>query len=73
MGTLRSIRSGCSFVTTRDGKPVTLYGGDKLELDGDVAAAHADKLEPLTEDELKAIAAEKAAAAAEASQTSAQD
>jgi hypothetical protein len=47
--TLRTIRSGAAFVT-RDpetGQDVTLYGGEQLELGDDVAAAHADKLEPL--------------------------
>lgn len=48
MATLRTIRSGASFVTTDEaGKPVTKYGGEQIELDDDVAAAHADKLEPL--------------------------
>jgi len=48
MGTLRTIRAGASFVTTDDaGKTVTRYGGEQIELDDDVAAAHADKLEPL--------------------------
>lgn len=58
MGTLRTIRSGASFVT-RDpetGADVTLYGGQEIELDDDVAQAHADKLEPLPAKDVQASA-----------------
>jgi hypothetical protein len=41
-----TIRTGAAFRTTNEeGKPVTLTGGDKIDLEDDVAAMHADKLE----------------------------
>lgn len=44
----RTIASGASFVTTNEkGERVVLTGGQEIELDDDVAAMHADKLEPL--------------------------
>jgi hypothetical protein len=38
------IRGGASFVLPNGTR---LSGGDEIELEGDVAAAHADKIEPL--------------------------
>jgi hypothetical protein len=43
----RTIRGGCSF-RMPDGSLKT--GGDQIELEDDVAQAHADKLEPLPAD-----------------------
>jgi hypothetical protein len=40
-----TIRSGCSF-RRDDGSLAT--GGDTIELEDDVASAHAEKLEPVT-------------------------
>jgi hypothetical protein len=46
------IRAGASFVTTdTEGKTVTLTGGQPIELEDDVAAAHADKVEPASSDD----------------------
>lgn len=47
-----TIRTGASFVTTdAEGKPVTLTGGQTIELEDDVAAAHADKVDPVQADD----------------------
>lgn len=63
MGTNRTIRSGASFLTTdKAGKPVTKYGGETIELDDDVAATHADKLEPLPAETVQTPAPEDGSA-----------
>lgn len=44
----RTIAGGASFVSANDkGERVVLTGGQEIELEDDVAATHADKLEPL--------------------------
>ena len=43
-----TIAGGASFVTQDEkGNRVVLTGGQQIELEDDVAALHADKLEPL--------------------------
>lgn len=59
---LRTIRSGAAF-RLDDGTLAT--GGQEIELGDDVAAAHADKLEPLPAE----LAADAAAPAADAAPT----
>ncbi len=46
------IRGGASFVThDEQGNRVIKTGGDTIELEDDVAASHADKIEPMPEGE----------------------
>jgi hypothetical protein len=53
------IRAGASFVTTdTEGKTVTLTGGQPIELEDDVAATHADKVDSVLADGAPAPAAE---------------
>lgn len=46
-----TIRPGASFVTTDEaGERVVLTSGDRIELEDDVAAMHADKVEPVADE-----------------------
>ena len=42
-----TIAKGSFLTTDADGQPVTLGAGQEIELEDDVAAAHADKLVPV--------------------------